>query len=84
MIINAYSVKDKQSGEYLAPFFQPTHGVAIRSFGDIVKDPQSLQYKHPEDYTLFYIGEFNTENGQILSIESPQILSEAKEHKEKE
>lgn len=41
------------------------HGQALRDFSDQVNDPQSPIHKHPEHYTLMYLGEYDNQSGQI-------------------
>lgn len=54
-----YSVYDIKAKIYDRPFFLQNSGVAMRAFGDAVKDSSSAISKHPEDYRLFELGEYN-------------------------
>ena len=40
--------------------------MAIRSFSDAVQDQDSAFNKHPEDYSLWEIGEFDDQTGEII------------------
>lgn len=71
MILKLYSVFDSK----LACFGKPWYGIsdagAIREFGDAVNDgsnPNNQWFKHPEDFSLFYLGEFNDELGVIECV----------------
>lgn len=65
MIHNVYSIFDTASGLYSRPFFTSSDGEAVRSFGDIAQDGSHPIGVHPEDYTLFRIGNFDDINGLI-------------------
>jgi len=59
MIHQIFTVYDSKAEAYLAPFFSNAKGAALRSFVDTVLDKSHPFNKHPEDYTLFYLGEFD-------------------------
>lgn len=60
-----FSIHDSKAEAYINPFFLPTEGLATRSFGDCVNDPNHQFYLNPADYTLFAIGEFDSDTGVI-------------------
>mgnify|MGYP000089878766 CR=1 FL=1 len=62
-----FSVYDSAAGMYLDPFVSPSQEFAIREFRRVVNKPGHQFNEFPEDYTLFYIGEFNPENGEIAA-----------------
>lgn len=39
---------------------------AVRFFGDLVADPQTMISRHPKDHVLKQIGTLNEETGEIL------------------
>jgi len=65
MKLNAYTIYDVASGTYMRPFFAQADGMAVRSFKDIANDPQHDIGAHPEDYTLFRVGDFNERTGSL-------------------
>lgn len=71
------SVLDKKVGAYSAPFLCKTKGEAIRSFTDAVKDSTLPFQKHPEDYCLHFIGEFDDTTAQCVPNSFPEPLLEA-------
>lgn len=71
-----FSVFDKKAVAYLAPFYFPQKGQAIRAFEDSINDPQSTFNKHPEDYALFELGQFDDTSGVITS-KNPIHVEEA-------
>lgn len=74
-----FSVYDAAVAAYATPFFQQTKGLAIRSFGDACKDPESQLSRHPKDFTLFELGEFNEVTGKLSSLSTPLSLGTALE-----
>mgnify|MGYP000079043217 CR=1 FL=1 len=65
MIFNMYSVRDSKAEAFMVPFTMHNDGVAIRAFADMVRDENHAFSKNPEDYDLYYIGEFDDELAAI-------------------
>ena len=63
MIHKTFSIFDSKASAYLPPFYMQTKAEAIRAIGDCVDDKEHRFAKHPEDYTLFYLGEFDDNKG---------------------
>lgn len=74
MKILAFAVYDRAAQAYSAPFYQHTRGLGERMFADLVVDPQSQVSKHPGDYELFCVGEFDNETGELSSADKPLLL----------
>lgn len=68
MIQEIFTIYDSKAGAYLPPFFLPTVPMATRVFGDCVNDPTHQFSKHPLDYTLVHVGQFNDQNADIEII----------------
>ena len=79
MILKAFSIYDSKAESYNNPIFVPAMGQATRMFYDQVNDETSPFNKHPEDYTLFYIGEFDMDKGIFLPNETPKSMGLAVE-----
>ncbi|AXL14593.1 nonstructural protein [Microviridae sp.] len=73
MKINAYTIFDKKSGLYNKPFYLVNHQVALRSVSQLVTDENSECAKNPEDYSLWFIGEYDDENATFASQEKECI-----------
>jgi len=54
-----FTVYDEKAEVFTAPFFVPTLGLATRAFADCVNSEDHHFGKHPQDYTLFGLGEFD-------------------------
>lgn len=71
LVFNVYSVRDLKAETYSQPFFSPNDGTAMRAFSDGLRDPQTVMARHPEDYALFRVGVWNTDNGAIAGTDVP-------------
>ncbi len=60
-----FAIYDNKADAYLPPWFLTTNAMAVRAFSDCIRDPDHNFGAHPEDYTLFCIGEFQNANGKI-------------------
>lgn len=68
--LQMYVIKDAKSGQYDTPFFQPTHAHAMRAFKTEVNraaDNNTI-YLYPEDFELYYLGEFNQLDGEMKAV----------------
>ncbi len=72
----AFSVYDSAANRYLEPFFAPTMEFAIRGFREAVNKEGHQFKKFPEDYTLYHIGGFDAETGNLQQSE-PRSLGVA-------
>lgn len=81
MRYNLCAVLDAKLGEYAAPFTVRKTGEAIRSFGDAVAqpDPNNNMHKHPEDFTLWHVGDYESDTGEVINV-VPRILASASEY----
>lgn len=77
MIHIMIAVRDVKSEAYGRPFFVNSVGVAIRSFDDEVNRPheENMMYNHPGDFSLYEIGTFDDQTGEVKSM-TPKILIE--------
>lgn len=82
--MHIFSIYDSKAQVYGTPWFQPSDIVAIRTFKMEVNRPDHANtvYQNPEDFTLYALGEFNPQTGQIQATE-PRLLITAKKVKEK-
>lgn len=59
------AVFDSAAALYGQPVFVPSVGVALRSFIDEVNNKESAMFGHPDDYTLFYVADFDDATGEF-------------------
>ncbi len=60
-----FVIYDSKAEAYLQPWFLTTEGQAKRAMADCVNDKDHNFGRHPEDYTLFEIGEFNDQDARV-------------------
>lgn len=68
MITKVFSVYDSKAKAYGVPFFMPSSGVAVRAFSDLSNDPQSMVFRHANDFVLYEIGSFDDNSGRLTFI----------------
>lgn len=83
MIRKMFTIYDSKAELYLAPFFMKTKGEALRAFTDTLSDPQSQIAKHPQDFTLFELGEYDDCHATIDMHQTPISLGVAIEFTQK-
>lgn len=76
MIVKCYAVLDAKISDFHLAIFDIKDEGAIRQFADAVNDKQTKWNRHPEDYSLWHIGEFDTTKG-LLSGTLPNNLVNA-------
>lgn len=79
MKLQILSVFDRKMNAYGDPFPAHTVAAAIRGFTDAVNDPKSPMHRHPEDYDLFHIAEYDTNNASFNTTRE-RNLSAASQH----
>lgn len=63
MKFRCFAIFDEKAKAFLPPFFLPEIGMARRTFGDCVNDPQHQFSRHPSDYTLFHLADWDSNSG---------------------
>lgn len=74
-----FSVFDNKVGAFASPFCVRTRGEAIRSFTDAVKDTSLPFVKHPNDYQLYLIAEYDEIAGTVSNGHVPERILGADE-----
>jgi hypothetical protein len=82
MIYYVYSVYDEKVKTFGNPFYKPTNPAAIRDFADLAKDQNTTVGRHPEDYTLYQIGEYDDQTGLMTPYEKLNNLGKADQYLE--
>lgn len=65
MRVKMFAVFDNKADLYMTPFFFPANGQAIRAFSDLANDSNTVVGRHPEDYKLVVLGEFDDGNAEF-------------------
>ena len=79
MILKVFSVYDSKVEAYMTPFFMHSKGQAIRSFMDTIADSNTQFAKHPEDFTLFLLGDYDDQTGKFVMSATPMSCGTAVE-----
>lgn len=66
-----YSVYDQGVGAFMAPFMLRSKGEAIRQFSNTVANKDTEFYRHPEDFTLFELAEYDELTGVFKNHPTP-------------
>lgn len=59
MVLKIFSVYDSKAEFHNTPFFMQSRGEAIRGFKEMADDGQTAIGRHPADFTLFELGEYD-------------------------
>lgn len=70
MRFKVFSVYDSKMEEFGVPMFLRSRGECIRAFSDVIGSSESPISKHPGDYTLFEIGDYDATTGAITMYEA--------------
>ncbi len=69
MIHKMFVIYDSKANAYMQPWFLTQNGMAVRAFSDCVNSDDHNFSRHPEDYTLFSLGEFDDQTAKITRAE---------------
>lgn len=76
-VLKVCCVYDSAVESFGQPFFVPHVGAATRSFADEVNRQDSEIGKHPQDYELYFVGEFDQVTGSFLNCSNAERLVRA-------
>lgn len=76
-----FAVFDCKLSAFMVPFFAPSIGVACRMFADAAQNADSALAKHPEDYTLMHLGEWDDMTGGFNGLLAPANLGMAVQYR---
>lgn len=77
MLHEVYSIRDSKTEVFSPPFLQKARGEAERSFNQLANDPQTFVGRYPEDYDLYYMGQFNDNSGAYTLLDTPKHIMKA-------
>lgn len=74
MLVNLYSIRDRKAG-----FLVPTHDIndetAQRNFAYAIQRADSMYLAFPDDYDLYYVGQYDTDSGEIAGCIPRHVCS---------
>lgn len=70
-------VLDKATQQFGNPFVVVNKGQALRTFGDEVQssNPDNQIAKHPDDFELYFLGHYETDNASFELVDVPERIS---------
>lgn len=77
MMTMCFSVFDTKAAVFGTPFFMPREAMAIRSFEDLTNDGKSLVFNHPEDFSLYHVGDFDDDSGEMVPVKPRNLVTAA-------
>lgn len=75
MITNLFTIYDNKAAIYNTPFSQNNNAEAMRTFADMANDEKTTISKHPDDYDLYKIGEWNSNNGEVVGTDKTHLAN---------
>lgn len=75
MILSMMAIRDAKSELFSQPMFYPAIGQAVRDFSDAVNDEKSGYHRHPEDYSLWHLGNFVDTTGELIPLPAPSCIT---------
>lgn len=82
MELNMYSILDTAAKAYNTPFCMQNDALAIRAFSHNVNDETTTINKNPEQFSLYHIGVFDDQSGNIKPQEPQHVITAINVHKE--
>lgn len=77
MKFGLYSIKDAKTG-FMTPVLEQGDVAALRNFSVAVNQPDSLMRHYPNDFSLFKVANFDTDDG-IDPVLQPILIADASE-----
>lgn len=78
MLMQIIAVRDNRIEAFMQPTFVAHPGQGVRAFQDHCQDEKTDFHRHPEDFDLYLLGEYNDQTGQFSPPDGgPQRLIRA-------
>lgn len=74
MIYGVYAIYDIASGVFTSPTIDISDASAIRSFQQAISNAGSVLNFKPQDFSLYQIGTFDVETGELSPMSPPSRL----------
>jgi len=73
--VKMFSVRDMKLNTWSSPWFFLHAGQAERTLYELVNGGESMLSKHPKDFELYMIGEFDDTTAELSSIPPVHIMT---------
>lgn len=74
IIKRLYSIRDLKASVLTPPVCLDNDAVAVRSFGDLVSQGDTIYAKHPADFAIVFVGEMDFYTGALKSPEGGIVM----------
>lgn len=78
MKLCVFSVYDSAAKAYIAPFVLPMVQMGHRVFWECANAPDHMFCKHPQDYSLYHVADFDDVSGVMTGFLEPLFMVSAK------
>lgn len=82
MITKVFSLYDGKAKAFGPPFHMLQRGQALRALQDLVNDDRSMVSRHPQDFVLYQIGDFDDSSGEYLNKVPHELVGMALDFKQ--
>lgn len=80
-----YAIRDDKLECFAQPVLVDNDAVAVRQFGDIISAGNDhIMGKHPGDFALYHLGEYDMHTGIFENLPCPAILARGSDFAKKE
>lgn len=76
MLYNVYSIRDIYTG-FLSPVVELNDNAAKRNFSHAVNQPESLMHTSAKDYSLYFVGQYDTDSGEVIPASPIRLVCDA-------
>lgn len=76
-IQNLYCLYDSAARRYFPPFLSDNNDTAQRYLKSSLTSTDSVIAQHPDDYSLYMVGDFDPDSGQIDVVDQPILVCHA-------
>lgn len=73
MKLQIFCLYDMVVKSFDRPFYQSNKGAAIRVVQDTCREGGNMIAQHPDDYSLYLVGEFDSETGTVSALAPSNI-----------
>lgn len=73
-VFGVYALYDRVGMTYMQPFYFQYDAQAVRKIQDDMADANSMLVKHPKDFSLYRLGTYDLNMGELCGLEKPVFI----------
>lgn len=77
ILMGVYTIKDEKALTFLFPFYCQNTTEAVRSFQMSAENPKTSINRWPQEFSLYYLGQFDQTNAKFTMLETPEHVCSA-------